>query len=853
MAPRAQIGNYRIFNVPSPVGHVGNTPEIVAAFESAVTDGMDVINFSGGGPQTDPATDALVEAVRNVVAAGVVPVISSGNDRDDYGLGSAGSPGTAPDAISVAALSNSHVYAQSLGVTAPGAPGPLTHIPFVRTPGPRTPAVWATTDQPLVDVGTIVGTNGAPVPRDLCGPPGNLDGGASPLPAGSLNGAIALVSRGTCTFALKGERVKAAGGIGIVVVDNRSSEANPIPLQLAVPGGMIADIDGAALRSYLAGRAGRAPIRVGNDTEELVTGRSGVVTSFSSAGLTAFGHLLKPDLGAPGGQILSSTLPLAGGPFAVFDGTSMAAPHVAGAAALLLQRHPNWTPHQVKSALMSTAAAAWADSARTVEAPVILSGAGLVDLPAANDPKLFTDPVSLSFTDLNVFGGRPASKTLLLSAIDAGDGAGAWSVEVRPQSQSQGVELVVPGAVVIAPGGDVQMPVTARAAAGATTGEAYGMILLRRGERRPEGPVRDARHAARPRQCPGPAAPAVRDRRHPQGHLARVRLPLPRRRLRPGAELHRRARQRERRGAAVPDPARQAGGQRRRGGDRLVGRTRSSTRGCSGRADENDVQGYSGTPVNVNNLTIDYPLDIGAAGVGLPAHEDVLRRGGFRARRLHRPLPRGCVRPPGLGRRRAAAAPRADHESRGGRTADARVAGARRGRRRRSVLARDRLRAGADRGVGVRPGVRDRALRAAAAGAEAEGRPAGSRGLRGRLPGVEERRHARRRAPAEHRVRVRKDHRRQRPGHHVARAGGSRVRARTDDASGASPARRPRSARSGSSTAASRSRRIERGGEGIYSAVWKRGGAAKGEHTLRAIVTDAKGRKAEAQRIARVC
>ena len=75
---------------------------------------MDVINFSGGGPQTDPLNDALIEAVRNVAAAGVVPVISAGNDRDDYGVGSAGSPGSAPDAISVAALSNSHVFAPAL-------------------------------------------------------------------------------------------------------------------------------------------------------------------------------------------------------------------------------------------------------------------------------------------------------------------------------------------------------------------------------------------------------------------------------------------------------------------------------------------------------------------------------------------------------------------------------------------------------------------------------------------------------------------------------------------------------------------------------------------------------------------
>ena len=236
VAPRAYLGNYRVFNVPTPVGHVGNTPEIVAAFESAVRDGMDVINFSGGGPQTDPRSDALIEAVRTW-RRGRRPVISAGNDRDDYGVGSAGSPGTAPDAISVAALSNSHVFAPALSVTAPGTPEPLTRIPFMRTAGPTTPAAWASSDQQLVDVGSILGTNGAAGATRPLRPAGNLDGGPSPLPAGSLNGAIALVSRGICTFALKSARVKAAGGVGIVVVDNRPGEANAIPIPLDVPAG----------------------------------------------------------------------------------------------------------------------------------------------------------------------------------------------------------------------------------------------------------------------------------------------------------------------------------------------------------------------------------------------------------------------------------------------------------------------------------------------------------------------------------------------------------------------------------------------------------------------------------------
>lgn len=616
VAPRAQIGNYRIFNVPTPVGHVGNTPEIVAAFESAVKDGMDVINFSGGGPQTDPASDALVEAVRNVAAAGVVPVISAGNDRDDYGLGSAGSPGTAPDAISVAALSNLHVFAPALTVTGSGAPEALTRVPVARSAGGATPAAWATDDQTLVDVGTILGPDGRPAPRDLCGPAANVNAGPSPLPAGSLNGAIALVSRGTCTFALKGVRAQAAGATGIVIVDNRPGEANGIPLPLAVPAVMIADLDGAQLRSYLAGRGGRTGVRIGRDPLELVTGRNGVVTSFSSAGLTAFGHQLKPDLGTPGGQILSATLRLAGGPFAVFDGTSMAAPHVAGAAALLLQRHPAWTPRQVKSALVSTASVAWADTARTVEAPVILSGSGHADVVAANDPKLFIDPVSLSYGDLNVSHGA-ASKALLLDVSDAGDGAGTWTVEVKPQSQTTGVTIEVSGTVSIAPGGEALVPVTARAAADAGTGEAYGFLLLRRGPLTRKVPY--ALLVTRPGLESAPVVPLRTyqsgDTRTGVSRASSYRYPAAAFGPAPtyfgppvnedGAETLYRIR--------IDDPAINAGAAV------ILSSPGSLVHPWMlGSPDENDVQGYAGTPVNVNNLTVDYPLDIGAAATVFP-------------------------------------------------------------------------------------------------------------------------------------------------------------------------------------------------------------------------------------------
>ena len=91
----------------------------------------------------------------------------------------------------------------------------------------------------------------------------------------------------------------------------------------------------------MAGAGGSVTVRFNRDTLEVPTTWAGVPASFSAGGLTPFGHALKPDVAAPGSQILSSTLPEhAGDEYAISDGTSFSAPHVSAAAALLLQRHP---------------------------------------------------------------------------------------------------------------------------------------------------------------------------------------------------------------------------------------------------------------------------------------------------------------------------------------------------------------------------------------------------------------------------------------------------------------------------------------------------------------------------------
>ena len=618
VAPRAWIGNYRVFTIPTPIGNVVNTPEIVAAFESAVADGMSVINFSGGGPESDPATDATIEMARNTAAAGVVPVIAAGNDRDDFGLGSVASPGTAPAAITVAAVTNTHIFAPGLSVTAPGAPATLKQIPIEKA---STPASWSVSDQTLVDVGSIVG-GGQPVERHLCGPPENPNGPVQPLPANSLTGAIVLVSRGLCTFASKADRAKAAGAIGMVLVDNRPGNPNPIPLQLSLPAGMISDLDGARLRDYLATKGGRAPVRLGNDPLDIENGRGDVMTSFSSAGPTDFGHLLKPDVSAPGGQILSSTLPeFAGSPFAVFDGTSMATPHVAGSAALLLELHPTWTAQEVKSALVSTAGPAWQDTAQTHEAPVLLEGGGLVNLPRAAAPLVFTDPASLSFADLDVNNGIQ-KRSQVVHLTDAGGGAGTWVVSAEPQSSSMGATVGVPGTVTLASGGETDFTVAVSASPDAAKGDDYGFVVLRNGTQTRRIPYLFL--VTRP-GLEGETAKPLKKLQTGDTRSGTSRVDLYRF---PDAPFG-------------PAPNYLVGPTEAETGaeqlyvthlDRKVANIGAAVILQSalsevdpfflGAQDENTVQGYAGTPVNANGLMFDYRFDVEAAGAQFPSPKD---------------------------------------------------------------------------------------------------------------------------------------------------------------------------------------------------------------------------------------
>jgi Subtilase family len=198
------------------------------------------------------------------------------------------------------------------------------------------------------------------------------------------------------------------------------------------------------------------------------------IASWSSGGPTPYSLEFKPDVTAPGVSILSS-VPAREGFWDEISGTSMASPHVAGAAALLRERHPGWTVAQIKSALVLTGA-----TVRTArgEVPATREGGGRIDLVRADSPFVFARPSSLSFG--LVRPGRSVRRPIVLT--DAGGGAGMWSVRIAQQGSPRGLVLRAPKAVSV-PG---RLVVRAGAARGAAERDVTGFVVLSR----PDGTTR---------------------------------------------------------------------------------------------------------------------------------------------------------------------------------------------------------------------------------------------------------------------------------------------------------------------------------------------------------------------------
>ena len=196
------------------------------------------------------------------------------------------------------------------------------------------------------------------------------------------------------------------------------------------------------------------------------------IASFSSGGPTPVSLAMKPDVDAPGVDILSS---LPNNQWSAHDwsGTSMASPHAAGAAAVLMQRHPTWTVEEIKSALELTGDPVHVPGTLN-EVTSTREGGGRIDLPNADAPQIFTDPTGLSFGLV-----KPGSSTTRALAVsDAGGGPAPWTVSVQEQTGPSGA-TIAPSAPTVVPGTSVNLTLTVSASG--VQGDATGFVLLTRG------------------------------------------------------------------------------------------------------------------------------------------------------------------------------------------------------------------------------------------------------------------------------------------------------------------------------------------------------------------------------------
>lgn len=434
IAPKAWLGNYKIYG--SPGVNDGTTDDvIVQALEDAYQDGMDVINFSSGGPAfsgpldtgsvcgTSPGApcDLVAQTVETLARKGIIIVAAAGNEGNDgvsstmLGYSTIGSPANAPSAIAVGAATNSHTFAEVAGATDPAAPSNVQNI--VTDPGDAPVPTGAVAGK-LVDV-TALGDDGY---------------ACSALPAGSLVGAIALIERNNCTFSTKVSNAEDAGARAVILyMADASALVAPSGLSNSgIPAAMIANSSGLALKAYASANPGGA-IKLDGAGMEQQGARSGEVTIFSSVGPTTGDAALKPDVVGIGESVYMAgeTYDINGALFSanryvVADGTSFSTPMIAGAAALVKQQHPNWTAAQVKSALVNTAATIQSDEAgNSVDNRSF--GGGLLDAGSAVNASVTANPSNLSF---GAIGSSSLPKTLQVQLTNSGPTRASLTISV---------------------------------------------------------------------------------------------------------------------------------------------------------------------------------------------------------------------------------------------------------------------------------------------------------------------------------------------------------------------------------------------------------------------------------------
>jgi minor extracellular serine protease Vpr len=418
VAPGAQLLAYRVF------GCNGGTDSdvMVHAMELALTDHADVLNMSIGAAFTNWPQYPTAVAADNLVDAGVTVVASIGNSGVNGGqLWSAGAPGVGRKVIGVGSFDNTKA-------TLPAFLVGTTLYTYNRASGSLA-TVPQSGSAELVATGTPATTN---------------DGCVAPLST-ALAEKIVLIRRGACGFYNKALNAQRAGAIGVVLYNDRpgafSPTVAPVPPgaePVTIPVAAITAVDGA---SIFSGLAANHTLAWTDQVLETPLATAGLISDFSSFGTDAeLG--LKPDLGGPGGQIYSTWPHQQFGGHNTIGGTSMASPHVAGLAALILQaKNKQISPAMVRTLLMNTALPKGLNvqPAAALE-PTWRQGAGLAQIVNAVTTPAWVSPSKISLgegnggaSQLTVTNGSSAPVTYDLSEVTtAGTGPSTAAGTVYP-------------------------------------------------------------------------------------------------------------------------------------------------------------------------------------------------------------------------------------------------------------------------------------------------------------------------------------------------------------------------------------------------------------------------------------
>ena len=438
MAPRARIAMYKaLWSTQDGSTASGFSADLVAAIDQAVADGVDVINYSISGTTTnflDPAQVSFLFAAD----AGVFVSASAGNSGP--ATGTVAHPG--PWLTTVAAGTHNR---DGQGSVTLGNGATYNGASVADAFGPA----------PLIDA-EAAGLPGADATLVKLCYSANDNAGTPVLDPAKVAGKIVVCDRGVTARVNKGIAVKEAGGVGMILANTSPNSINA-DLHF-VPTVHVQNTDRAAIKAYAALEGATARI---NQSTLVYNAPAPFTAGFSSRGPLAAGggDLLKPDVMAPGNDILAATAPPSsfGQSFNVYSGTSMSAPHVAGLAALLKDLHADWSPMMIKSALMTTGTDVLdggTPAPNTNPVLIFRQGAGHVAPNTAADPGLVYDSNILDWLAMlcgKTTGVNPATCGALVAAgysLDAsdtnvasiaiGDLAGLQTIKRRVTNVGQG-------------------------------------------------------------------------------------------------------------------------------------------------------------------------------------------------------------------------------------------------------------------------------------------------------------------------------------------------------------------------------------------------------------------------------